>query len=147
MAAVVKNHHSLILLIEYLTNVKKVLKMEDETEKLDFYLQDKFKNKMNEYLEEYNQAVQVVKTSNELNIFQIRFFDTFFYVAAYTKEQAKKFFEAEFGEVHEIRIELPELEVESEEGLHTLRQLTMKKKSFPAILGSWELYKLEKPKL
>lgn len=46
-------HHSLKLMIDYLVNEKKVLKMTDNEEKLTYYLQDKFKKKINEYLTEY----------------------------------------------------------------------------------------------
>lgn len=46
-------HDSLILLIDYLVHEKKVLNMEDDSEKLTYYLQYRFRNKMNEYLKEY----------------------------------------------------------------------------------------------
>ncbi|WP_243299118.1 hypothetical protein [Bacillus litorisediminis] len=44
---------SLVLLIEYLVEERKVLKFTDPEEKLTYYLQDRFRNKMNEYLREY----------------------------------------------------------------------------------------------
>ena len=49
------NHYSLALLIEYLVNERKVLKMEDAAEKLTYYLQDRFANKMNAYLSDYER--------------------------------------------------------------------------------------------
>lgn len=139
MAAILNNHQSLVLLIDLLVNEKKVLTLEDETTKLDHYLQDRFAVKMNEYLEEYNLTKKIVAAANEMNVFQIRLFDSFFYVAAHTMEQAETFFINEYGEIHEIRVEIPELEVEGEEGLHTLKQIIMKTKSFPSILGYWTL--------
>ena len=48
-------HYGLTLLIEYLVCEKKVLKMEDATENLTYFLQDRFSNKMNEYLREYEE--------------------------------------------------------------------------------------------
>jgi hypothetical protein len=51
--ALMGKHQSLQLLIEFLVNEKKVLTMADEEEKLTFYLQDKFANKMNEHLLAY----------------------------------------------------------------------------------------------
>jgi hypothetical protein len=48
-------HNSLILLIEYLVFERKVLKMEDAATNLTYYLQDRFANKMNEYLSEYER--------------------------------------------------------------------------------------------
>lgn len=54
------DYDSLILLIDYLVHERKVLKMEDNADKLSFYLQDKYQAKMNEYLIEYqtNQTVR-----------------------------------------------------------------------------------------
>lgn len=46
---------SLKLLIDFLVFEKKVVKMDDPIDKLDYYLQDKFHNKMNEYLGGYKQ--------------------------------------------------------------------------------------------
>lgn len=51
-------HYGLQLLIEYLVFEKKVLKMDDDTEKLEFYFQDRFSSKMNEYLREYEKKTQ-----------------------------------------------------------------------------------------
>jgi hypothetical protein len=44
---------SLVLMIDYLVNERKVLKMTDSEEKLAYYLQDRFAVKMNGYLAEY----------------------------------------------------------------------------------------------
>lgn len=137
MTAILNKHHSLVLLIDFLVNEKKVLTLEDEANKLEHYLQDRFTVKMNEYLEEYNLTKKIVIAINEINVFRIRLFDTFFYVAAHTMEQAEKFFIEEYGEIHAIRVEITELEVEGEDGLHTLKQIIMKTKSFPSILGCW----------
>lgn len=138
-AAILNNYQSLILLIDFLVYEKKVLSMEDDEKCLELYLLEKHKEKMNGLLDEYNQSRKIVKVTKEINVFQIRQDDTFYYVAAYTKEQASAFFKNEYGELHEIRIELPELEVEGEDGIHTLRHLIMKTRSFPAVLGSWIL--------
>jgi hypothetical protein len=46
-------HYSLQLLIEFLVNEKKVLSMSDDEEKLNFYLQEKFANKINAHLLEF----------------------------------------------------------------------------------------------
>jgi hypothetical protein len=137
--AIINNHQSLILLIDYLVQVRKALTLDDDAEKLNYYLQEEFHKKMNEYLNEYNEAVKVVNVTNEVNVYQIRLFDTFFFVAAYTQKQAEAFFKEEYGQLHEIRIEVPELEVESKEGVHTLQQIITRTKTFPAILGKWEL--------
>lgn len=46
-------HYSLQLLIEFLVYEKKAISFEDETEKLTYFLQDRFTNKMNQYLTDY----------------------------------------------------------------------------------------------
>ena len=46
-------HSSLVLLIDYLVNERKVLKMTDNETQLTYYLQDRFAVKMNAYLNEY----------------------------------------------------------------------------------------------
>lgn len=53
--AIIGKHYSLQLLIEFLVYEKNSIKFEDDTEKLNFYLQDRFANKMNEYLAEYEE--------------------------------------------------------------------------------------------
>lgn len=51
--AILLNEPSLILLIDFLVKEKQVLTLQDDTSKLDYYFQDKFQNKMNQYLVEY----------------------------------------------------------------------------------------------
>lgn len=51
---------SLKLLIEFLVYEKKVITMDDEAEKLFHFMQQKFHNKMNEYLLEYKNRKEGV---------------------------------------------------------------------------------------
>lgn len=51
--AIAYNYYSLQLVIEFLVYEKKVIRLEDPKEKLEFYLQEKFHKKMNELLKEY----------------------------------------------------------------------------------------------
>lgn len=51
--AMIGKHYSLMLLIEFLVYEKNAVKFEDDEEKLTYYLQDRFANKMNQYLQEY----------------------------------------------------------------------------------------------
>lgn len=53
--AIENKHYSLQLFIEYLVNEKRVLKMTDSEEQLRYYLQDRFTNKMNQYIKEYEE--------------------------------------------------------------------------------------------
>lgn len=57
-----ENHYSLVILIEFLTLEKKVLKGTDHEDKLTYYLQDKFKNRMNEHLREYEVKRNVTQS-------------------------------------------------------------------------------------
>ncbi|KLV22286.1 hypothetical protein ABW03_10805 [Bacillus altitudinis] len=53
------NYYALILLIEFLIYEKAVIKWMDQEEKLFFYLQPKFKEKMNEHLKNYHTKIQL----------------------------------------------------------------------------------------
>lgn len=53
------NQYALILLIEFLVYEKAVLKMTNQEEQLFFYLQPKFKEKMNEHLKNYHTKIQL----------------------------------------------------------------------------------------
>lgn len=53
--AIIYNHYSLELLIRFLVKEKKVLQMEDDSERVTYYLQDRFRVKMNEHLGEFDE--------------------------------------------------------------------------------------------
>ncbi len=57
--AIKLNQYALILLIEFLVYEKAVVKMTDQEEKLFFYLQPKFKEKMNGHLKNYHTKIQL----------------------------------------------------------------------------------------
>lgn len=52
------NYYSLILLIEFLVYEKKTIKLQDPEQVLNFYLQERFKDKMNAYLLAYEHQVK-----------------------------------------------------------------------------------------
>lgn len=56
-------YKSLALLIEYLVYERKVLDMSDNENKLQYYLQDRFASKMNEYLKEYEVTRNAIRRS------------------------------------------------------------------------------------
>ncbi|MDQ8092272.1 MULTISPECIES: hypothetical protein [Bacillus amyloliquefaciens group] len=60
-AALRHNYYSLILLIEFLVYEKKTVRLQDSEEALNFYLQKKFKDRMNAYLLEYERQNQKEK--------------------------------------------------------------------------------------
>lgn len=53
--AIKEGHYSLQLLIEFLLLEKRVIQLNDDTSVLDYYFQEKFHRKMNEYLAEYEK--------------------------------------------------------------------------------------------
>jgi hypothetical protein len=53
--ALTYNYYSLLLVIDYLVIDRKVLEMNDSEDKLQYYLQDRFSKKLNEYLAEYEK--------------------------------------------------------------------------------------------
>ncbi|AEH46760.1 hypothetical protein Geoth_0762 [Parageobacillus thermoglucosidasius C56-YS93] len=55
--AIKDNHYSLWLLINFLMFEKRVIKPTDDASVLDYYLQERFKNKMNAYLLEYERKL------------------------------------------------------------------------------------------
>ncbi|TYS68679.1 hypothetical protein FZC76_06960 [Sutcliffiella horikoshii] len=57
--AVDYNQESLLLLLDFLIYEKKVLAMDDDEEKLRFYFQEKFRNRMNEHLKEYKERLEL----------------------------------------------------------------------------------------
>jgi hypothetical protein len=59
-------YYSLVLMIEYLVNERKVLKMTDSEEKLTYYLQEKFAKKMNGYLAVYEKKRNGVDETSKL---------------------------------------------------------------------------------
>jgi hypothetical protein len=48
-------YNSLVLLIDYLVNERKVLKMTSNSEELQHYLKDKYAKAMNNYLSQYEE--------------------------------------------------------------------------------------------
>lgn len=49
------NYYWLMITIEFLVKEKQVLGMNDNADKITYFLQDKFSKKMNEHLEKYER--------------------------------------------------------------------------------------------
>ncbi|MCY8824507.1 hypothetical protein [Bacillus atrophaeus] len=58
------NYYSLILLIEFLVYEKKTLRLQDSEDALNFYLQEKFHDRMNAHLLAYERQKQKGKPTN-----------------------------------------------------------------------------------
>jgi hypothetical protein len=59
--AIMYEYHWLEVTIEFLVMEKQVLKMEDNADRITYYLQDKFSKKMNEHLEKYERERNYAK--------------------------------------------------------------------------------------
>lgn len=53
--AVNQKTKSIILLIEYLVTERKVIRFDDDVSKLDYFMQEKYRRKMLEYLSMYEE--------------------------------------------------------------------------------------------
>lgn len=53
LEAISNDHNSLQLLIRFLVYEKKVVSFDDSQEKIEYYLQEEFSKKMNEYLYDF----------------------------------------------------------------------------------------------
>ena len=59
--AIMYEYYWLEITIEFLVMEKQVLKMEDNADRITYYLQDKFSKKMNEHLEKYERERNYAK--------------------------------------------------------------------------------------
>lgn len=68
LEAVKGKYKSLILVIQFLVYEKKVLTFDDDLEKLNYFLQEKFRDKMNVHLREYKARIEGQKEKAVTNI-------------------------------------------------------------------------------
>ncbi|MBW3114216.1 hypothetical protein KYJ26_20320 [Bacillus sp. MCCB 382] len=59
--AITHEYYWLEITIEFLVKEKQVLGMNDNAERITYFLQDKFSSKMNEHLEKYERERQYAK--------------------------------------------------------------------------------------
>jgi hypothetical protein len=59
--SIMYEYYWLEVTIEFLVMEKQVLKMEDNADRITYYLQDKFSKKMNEHLEKYERERNYAK--------------------------------------------------------------------------------------
>lgn len=84
--AIQNEYYSLVLIIDFLVREKKVLSLDDDAEKIDYYFQPKFKRAMYRYLDEHNEKTKIMKPVPVLYYAPHKNV----YVLAYDTEQAKK---------------------------------------------------------
>lgn len=77
----------LYVLIMYLVHERKVLSFDDSKDKIDYYMQDKYKVAMNQYLNEYKKKLQI---NYKPNVYELTTEDNHtYYVVAYNENQAR----------------------------------------------------------
>ncbi|UYL93798.1 hypothetical protein NIIg97_gp49 [Geobacillus phage vB_GthS_NIIg9.7] len=143
-AAIEQKEESLILLLDFLLFAKKAVKLDDDAERVDYYLQDRFRVKMNEYLSSHNELKQIIKPKEPREVFNIKSDKGRFYIVARTKEEALEFYNKRFGgTVYFIHAEPLELRVyefsdEEETKEKTWHDLLSKVKKVPSLLGQYD---------
>ncbi|UYL94220.1 hypothetical protein PT91_gp44 [Geobacillus phage vB_GthS_PT9.1] len=143
-AAIEQKEESLILLLDFLLFAKKAVKLDDDAERVDYYLQDRFRVKMNEYLSSHNELKQIVKPKEPREVFNIKSDKGRFFIVARTKEEALEFYNKRFGGtvyfIHTEPLELRVYEFSTEEETKekTWHDLLSKVKKIPSLLGQYD---------
>ena len=143
-AAIEQKEESLILLLDFLLFAKKAIKFDDDVERIDYYLQDRFRVKMNEYLSAHNELRRIFKAKEYVEVFNIKSNKGRCFIAAQTKEQALVLFQKAIGgEVYSIHAEPLELGVfeqifREEPKEKTWHKVLTKVKKIPSIIGYYD---------
>ena len=143
-AAIEQKEESLILLLDFLLFAKKAIKFDDDVERIDYYLQDRFRVKMNEYLSAHNELRRIFKAKEYVEVFNIKSNKGRYFIAAQTKEQALVLFQKAIGgEVYSIHAEPLELGVfeqifREEPKEKTWHKVLTKVKKIPSIIGYYD---------
>ncbi|MED4978233.1 hypothetical protein P9726_00500 [Geobacillus stearothermophilus] len=139
--AVDSGEHSLVLLIDFLL-FKKAVTYDDDASKIDYYLQDRFRNKMNEYLSEHlEKNPWLWPEQEERHVFSVKTQEKRYFIAAQTKTQALGFFQREIGgEVLSIETyhqceEVWELDEKEQPKKTTWSELLQRVEKAPCFLG------------
>ena len=138
--AVDQGYTDMHMLIMFLVYEKKTLSLDDPGDKINYYLQDRFKPKMDEYLSSYKKKLNV---RYKTNIFSIITQKGTYYALANSENEvmylAKKYgFEIESAEMMTDDDYLMSLVDEKEnETLITIKQLKERAAKVPSILGGF----------
>jgi hypothetical protein len=142
--AIEHKQESLILLLDFLIFAKKAVKFDDDAERVDYYLQDRFRVKMSQYLSAHNEARQIVKPKRYVEVFNIKSDKGRCFIVAETKEQALTLFQKRIGgEIYSIHAEplhlgVFEFSTKEETKAKTWRELLTKVKKIPSLLGQYD---------
>jgi hypothetical protein len=143
-SAIDQKEDSLLLLLDFLLHAKKAVKFNDDVKVLEHYYQDRFRVKMNEYLNAHNEKTHIVKLEQPIEVFNIRSDKGRYFIAAYTRKHALMFFYNRIGgevySIHAEPLELPVYEQSMKEETKEKRWNMVLKhvKNIPAVLGYYD---------
>ena len=123
--------------IMFLIFEKKVITLEDDSEKLAFYLQPKYQKKMNEHIRNYKPKMGM---PYEPRAFSCQTTEGTMYVKAYTDEQAFTFLHERGYSIQTVRVTENDLLMHQIERNKitmeaTISEMLEQKKQIPSLLG------------
>lgn len=127
-------------LIMFLVYEKKTLSLSDNSDKIDFYTQEKFHNKMNDHLNDYKQKLKITYKSN---VFSIVTQTETLYTIAHSENEAKYTVGKQGYEVESIEplsddFEMVWLDEKGRETYTTIKQIKKQTMQVPKILGGFQ---------
>ena len=129
-------------LIMFLVYEKKVLSFDDTKEKLEYYLQDKFKSKINKHIKEYMEKMNIKYKPNVYEIqIEPKAFKTV-YILASNEKQAKSFCFSQMFNPIDISVcdkdrIMTKFNKKDEPINITIKQLRDQEKKIPSFLGGF----------
>lgn len=132
----------LYVLIMFLVYEKKALSFEDTKDKLEYYLQDRFRIAMNRYLTEYKEKLNI---NYKPSVFEIQIEPKGYktvYVLAVNEKQATSFCFSQMYNPIDIKIcdldlNMTKFNQKNEEINVTIRELRDQTKQIPSLLGGY----------
>ena len=137
--ALLEDEGSVILLVDFLMS-KKAISLEDDVETLRKYFLDKNAERMNQLLHDFNESMKILTRKKRRETFMIRYQNMFYYVVAYSEEQAKTYFLSTIGNPENIEIQPEQTEVTWNNIQTTFEEIANRQKKLPEIVGAFELF-------
>ena len=138
--ALLEDEGSVILLIDFLMS-KKAINLDDDIVTLRKYFLDKNAERMNQLLHDFNESMKILTRKKQRETYMIRFRNRFYYVVAYSKEQATTYFLSTIGEPESVDVQPEQTEVTWNNIQTTFEEIANRQKKIPEIVGAFELFK------
>lgn len=132
----------LYVLIMFLVYEKKALSFADTKDKLEYYLQDRFKKSMNQYLTEYKKKLNI---NYKPNVYEVQIEPKHYktiYILAVNEKQATSFCFSQMYtpidiSVCDLDLNMTKYNRKNEEINITIRELRNQTKQIPSFLGGY----------